>query len=70
MATEVLYHGRKPTEWRYFHCINCGTVWRDDFDGDGALRVMMPCPVCNIGCSDIPKNDALGYIPSGQCIFN
>lgn len=69
MATEVLYHGRKPTEWRYYHCISCGTVWRDDYDGGGALYVIMQCPVCKISCSDIPKDEALGYVPSGQCLF-
>lgn len=68
MATEVLYHGRKPTEWRYYHCYICDTVWRDDCNNDGALHVIMQCPVCGISCSDISKDEALTHVPSGQCI--
>lgn len=67
MATEVLYHGRKPTEWRYYHCISCGTVWRDDCDS-GALHVIMQCPVCKISCSDIVRDEAVAILKQRAAI--
>jgi len=69
MAVEILYQGRKPGEWRYFHCGMCGTVWRDGCDINGATYIIMSCPTCGVSCADISREEALGYVPSGQCLI-
>lgn len=66
MATDILYRGTRPVKWRYFHCVTCGTVFRDDTNRCDASVIQ--CPVCGEYCSDISYDEALRYVPSGQCI--